>query len=156
MLAMNGVTKIVSEQDVMMITFTDVDCHTALAAALTAFAQNGIVVDMICQSAPHAMTIDFSFTTAQHYFELAMKAIVDYKTSSGDAAPMISRGYSKINLFGEEMVTSCGVAAMALSTLAKAEIDVELITTSDLDISLLVREENEDSALLVLRSAFSV
>ncbi|MEG0167725.1 MAG: ACT domain-containing protein [Ruthenibacterium sp.] len=153
---MNGVSKIVSEQDVMLITFTEADSHTALPAALTAFAKSGIVVDMICQSAPRATTLDFSFTTAQHYFETAMKAIVDYKAAFGGTAPMISRGYSKINLFGEEMLTSCGVAATALSALSEAKIDVELITTSDLDISLLVREENEDSALLVLRNAFSL
>ncbi|MEF9968924.1 MAG: ACT domain-containing protein [Ruthenibacterium sp.] len=153
---MNGVTKIVSEQDIMLITFTDADSHTALPAALTAFAQSGIVVDMISQSAPRATTLDFSFTTAQHYFETAMQAIVNYKATSGGTAPMISRGYSKINLFGEEMLTSCGVAATALSALAQAKIDVELITTSDLDISLLIREENEDSALLLLRSAFAI
>lgn len=117
---MNGVTRISSEQDVMMITFTEADTASALADALTAFAQKGVVVDMICQS-----------------------------------APLISSGYSKINLFGEEMVTSCGVAALALRTLRDAGIEVVLITTSDLDISLLVRGENEDSALNVLRQAFA-
>ena len=55
---------------------------------------------------------------------------------------LVSGGYSKINLFGEEMVTSCGVAARALNALAMAGIEVLLITTSDLDISLLVRSEN--------------
>ena len=49
---MNGVTRISSEQDVMMITFTEADTASALADALTAFAQKGVVVDMICQSAP--------------------------------------------------------------------------------------------------------
>ena len=45
---MNGVTRISSEQDVMMITFTEADTASALADALTAFAQKGVVVDMIC------------------------------------------------------------------------------------------------------------
>jgi len=54
------------------------------------------------------------------------------------ASPLISVGYSKLNLFGEDMVTSCGVAARALNALAMAGIEVLLITTSDLDISLLV------------------
>jgi len=61
-----------------------------------------------------------------------------------------------LNLFGEEMVTSCGVAARALSALAKAEIEVLLITTSDLDISLLVRSENEDAALELLSQTFAL
>ena len=125
---MNGVTRISSEQDVMMITFTEADTASALADALTAFAQKGVVVDMICQSAPRAATIDFSFTMPASYFESAMQTISEYRTGAG-SAPLISSGYSKINLFGEE--------------------------TSDLDISLLVRGENEDSALNVLRQAFA-
>ena len=145
---MNGVTRISSEQDVMMITFTEADTASALADALTAFAQKGVVVDMICQSAPRAATIDFSFTMPASYFESAMQTISEYRTGAGS-------GYSKINLFGEEMVTSCGVAALALRTLRDAGIEVVLITTSDLDISLLVRGENEDSALNVLRQAFA-
>lgn len=151
---MNGVTRISSEQDVMMITFTEADTASALADALTAFAQKGVVVDMICQSAPRAATIDFSFTMPASYFEFAMQTISEYRTGAG-SAPLISSGYSKINLFGEEMVTSCGVAALALRTLRDAGIEVVLITTSDLDISLLVRGENEDSALNVLRQAFA-
>ena len=147
---MNGVTRISSEQDVMMITFTEADTASALADALTAF----VVVDMICQSAPRAATIDFSFTMPASYFESAMQTISEYRTGAG-SAPLISSGYSKINLFGEEMVTSCGVAALALRTLRDVGIEVVLITTSDLDISLLVRGENEDSALNVLRQAFA-
>ena len=54
------------------------------------------------------------------------------------------------------MVTSCGVAARALNALAMADIEVLLITTSDLDISLLVRSENEDSAYDVLKKAFGL
>ena len=134
---MNGVTRISSEQDVMMITFTEADTASALADALTAFAQKGVVVDMPAS-----------------YFESAMQTISEYRTGAG-SAPLISSGYSKINLFGEEMVTSCGVAALALRTLRDAGIEVVLITTSDLDISLLVRGENEDSALNVLRQAFA-
>lgn len=153
---MNGVTKIKSEQNVMMITFTDADCRTSLSEALQLFAENGVVVDMICQSAPRGASIDFSFTTNTDYFETAMKTIKAYQAAAGAAVPLISSGYSKINLFGEEMVTSCGVAARALTALADAQIDVALITTSDLDISLLVREENEDMALAALCSAFAI
>lgn len=152
---MYGVSRIQSEQDIMMLTFTEVDSGKALVKALDAFAKNEIVVDMICQSAPRAHTLDFSFTTSCRYFDAAMQTLAQLKSESA-AVPLISRGYSKVNLFGEEMVTSCGVAARALSALSEAGIDIVLITTSDLDISLLVREENEDSALLALHEAFGL
>ena len=54
------------------------------------------------------------------------------------------------------MVASCGVAARALNALATANIEVLLITTSDLDISLLVRAENEDAAYEVLKKAYQL
>ena len=57
---------------------------------------------------------------------------------------------------GEDMVTSCGVAARALNALAMAGIEVLLITTSDLDISLLVHAENEDAAYETLKKAYEL
>jgi len=151
---MNGVSRITSEQDIMMITFT-AQAAQSLPEVLTAFAEKGVVVDMICQSAPRAATFDFSFTTSAGNFDAAMQTLSAFRAGA-DTAPLISSGYSKINLFGEEMVTSCGVAALALRTLRSAEIEVSLITTSDLDISLLVRAENEDCAVHALRGAFGM
>ena len=54
------------------------------------------------------------------------------------------------------MATSCGVAARALNALAMAGIEVLLITTSDLDISLLVHAENEDAAYEALKKAYEL
>ena len=114
---MYGVSKINIEPSLMMISVQDVEFKgNSLARYLQIFADTGVVVDMISQSAPHGTNIDF----------------------------------------GEDMVTSCGVAARALNALAMADIEVLLITTSDLDISLLVRSENEDSAYDVLKKAFEL
>ena len=98
-----------------------------------------------------------SFTASASDLPLVMKAISAANLDKdAKASPLISVGYSKLNLFGEEMVTSCGVAARALNALAMADIEVLLITTSDLDISLLVRAENEDAAYDVLKKAFEL
>ena len=129
---MYGVSKINIETDLMMISVQDVVFRgNSLSRYLDIFAETGVVVDMISQSAPHGTTIDFSFTAS-------------------------SSGYSKLNLFGEDMVTSCGVAARALNALAMAGIEVLLITTSDLDISLLVHAENEDAAYEALKKAYEL
>ena len=82
--------------------------------------------------------------------------IADNLDKDAKASPLISVGYSKLNLFGEDMVTSCGVAARALNALAMADIEVLLITTSDLDISLLVHAENEDAAYEALKKAYEL
>ncbi len=155
---MYGVSKISVEPGVMMISVQDAAFSAdSLARYLKIFADIGIVVDMISQSAPHGTQLDFSFTASSNDLPMVLKAISAAQLTPGSkAAPLISVGYSKLNLFGEDMVTSCGVAARALSALASAGIEVHLITTSDLDISLLVRSENEDAAYEALRQAYEL
>ena len=151
---MYGVSKISSEQDILLTTFPGAQYSAqSLAEHLNVFAKAGIVVDMICQSAPRGDSVDFSFTTSYDNFAAVMKAI---PAAAKANPPLISGGYSKINLFGEEMVTSCGVAARALAALAEAGVEIALITTSDLDLSLLVRQQDEDAALNALTAAFEL
>ena len=151
---MYGVSKISSEQDILLTTFPGAQYSAqSLAEHLKVFAEAGIVVDMICQSAPRGDSVDFSFTTSYDNFSAVMKAI---PAAAKANPPLISGGYSKINLFGEEMVISCGVAARALAALAEAGVEIALITTSDLDISLLVRQQDEDAALNALTAAFEL
>lgn len=151
---MYGVSKITSEQNIMLTTFPGAQYSAqSLAEHLNVFAQAGIVVDMICQSAPRGAAVDFSFTTSYDNFAAVMKAI---PAAAKANPPLISGGYTKINLFGEDMVTCCGVAARALDALAQNNIEIVLITTSDLDISLLLRQQDEDAALDALRKAFEL
>ena len=153
---MYGVSKINIEPSLMMISVQDAEFKgNTMARYLQIFADTGVVVDMISQSAPHGTSMDFSFTA--YSLPLVMKAISAANLDKdAKASPLISVGYSKLNLFGEEMVTSCGVAARALNALAMAGIEVLLITTSDLDISLLVRSENEDAAYEALKKAYEL
>ena len=151
---MYGVSKITSEQNIMLTTFPGAQYSAkSLAEHLDVFARAGIVVDMICQSAPRGEAVDFSFTTSYANFAAVMKGLPE---AAKVHPPLISGGYSKINLFGEEMVTSCGVASRALSALARENIEIALITTSDLDISLLIRQQDEDAALAALTKAFGL
>lgn len=152
---MYGVSKLTSEQNVMLITFSDAAYSAqSLAEHLSVFAAHHVVLDMICQSAARGGSVDFSFTASYDNFSTVMKAIPAAFSGKDGQAPLISGGYTKLNLFGKEMVTSCGVAARALTALAGEGIEVALITTSDLDISLLVRSEDEDMAFAVLKKTF--
>lgn len=155
---MYGVSKINIEPSLMMICVQDAEFKgNTMARYLQIFADTGVVVDMISQSAPHGTSMDFSFTASSSDLPLVMKAISAANLDKdAKASPLISVGYSKLNLFGEEMVTSCGVAARALAALAGAGIEIVLITTSDLDISLLIRQQDEDTALDALHKAFEV
>ena len=151
---MYGVSKITSEQNIMLTTFPSAQYSAKnLADHLGAIAKAGIVVDMISQSVPRGDKLDFSFTTSYDNFGAVMQAL---PAAAKKDPPLISGGYAKINLYGEDMVTSCGVAARALAALAEINVAIVLITTSDLDISLLLNDEDEDAALAALQKAFEL
>ena len=137
---MYGVSKINIEPSLMMISVQDAEFKgNTMARYLQIFADTGVVVDMISQSAPHGTSMDFSFTASSSDLPLVMKAISAANLDKdAKASPLISVGYSKLN------------------ALAMAGIEVLLITTSDLDISLLVRSENEDAAYEALKKAYEL
>lgn len=150
---MHGVSKISSHENVMLISFTEAT-PAFMVEVLAALAKDGIVVDMISQTAPAGAHIRFGFTASFQYFDAAIKTISQFKENG--PPPMVSGGYCKINLFGEDMVESTGVAARALQALATSKTDVAMITTSDLDISVLIRSEDEDVAIQALTTAFAL
>ena len=81
---MYGVSKINIETSLMMISVQDVEFKgNSLARYLQIFADNGVVVDMISQSAPHGTTIDFSFTASSSDLPQVMKAISVAKSGQG-------------------------------------------------------------------------
>lgn len=149
---MHGVSKITFSESIMLISIQDADA-TTMVSVLKDLADAGVVVDMISQTAPLGSRIRFSFTASFSYFDQALKAI---GTDNNEVSPMISGGYCKVYLYGKEMVDSVGVAARALDALVKQGVDIALITTSDLDISILVRQEDEDMAVSVLEKAFEL
>ena len=95
---MYGVSKINIEPSLMMISVQDVEFKgNSLARYLQIFADTGVVVDMISQSAPHGTNIDFSFTASASDLTLVMKAISAANLDKdAKASPLISVGYSKL------------------------------------------------------------
>ena len=73
---MYGVSKINIEPSLMMISVQDAEFKgNTMARYLQIFADTGVVVDMISQSAPHGTSMDFSFTASSSDLPLVMKAI---------------------------------------------------------------------------------
>ena len=73
---MYGVSKINIELSLMMISVQDAEFKgNTMARYLQIFADTGVVVDMISQSAPHGTSMDFSFTASSGDLPLVMKAI---------------------------------------------------------------------------------
>lgn len=149
---MHGVSRLTVTEDVMLISYSNIDT-LFMVRVLQTLAAEGLVVDMISQTAPVGKRINFCFSASFGDFNAILKALGE---KNMPAAPMLSSGYTKINLFGESMHTQAGVASRGLQALVDAGVDIAMITTSDLDYSLLVHQQDADSAVSALKSVYSV
>ena len=114
-------------------------------------AKAGINVDMISQTAPKGSVNTLSFTVADEHVPQVLAVLNEMNTG---IRPMVSTGNVKIALYGEEMPSKVGVAAGALALLNKAGIDILLITTSEVDISIVVTSADSDAAFAILKREY--
>ncbi len=126
----------------------------AVSQVLSAFAERDINVDMISQTAPQGGEVRFSFTLSDRDLGAALTTL-GQMSGERRLSPEILPGNSKIAFYDPNMVRTPGAAARVLSLLAGANIPIMLITTSDVDISILVSSHDVDDALHLLDAAYA-
>ncbi|RPF48507.1 aspartate kinase [Hydrogenoanaerobacterium saccharovorans] len=154
---MNGVSKLSVSDDIALVTFNKIGADLKfISAVFTDFANEGINIDMISQTAPTGDFVSVSFTVASEDLIKVLALTNKYKKQYPDIKPLVSSNNSKVQLFGEEMRNMEGVAAKAISTVASADAHVLMITTSEVDISLLVTDYNLEQTVELLETEFGV
>ena len=144
---MYGISQLSSEQNIMVVAFPAVrQSEGGPAGYLSPFAEAGVNMDMICQGLPQGDVAAMSFTTSYDNWSIVMRTLPQVTAGKSGPAPLISGGYTKLTLFGQEMPNLCGVASRVMEVMAAAQVD----------ISLLVAAEDEDTALEALRKAFGL
>ena len=109
-----------------------------MAGVFSDLASAGINVDMISQTAPQGRTVDLSFTIPSCDLLAVLDILNHFREAHPSVRPMMSNGNCKIQLYGDQMRELCGVAASVVSAVAQSGADLMLITTSEVDISLLI------------------
>ena len=151
------VTKISYANHVTLITLASLPCSSkAVADVLTAFAEGGINVDMISQTAPQGGTIRLSFSVSDEDLSRALSILGGLREKCRELTPEILPGNCKIAFYDAQMVNTPGVAAKIFAMLSLAEIQVMLVTTSDVDISILVSDHDLSDVLHLLSGTFGV
>jgi aspartate kinase len=150
----SGVTHDVSEAK---ITIEQVPDRPGVAASVfRALADDGVNVDMIVQNVSTAGHTDISFTVPRT--DLQKTAVVMDKVVVDTEA----RGYrsdaevGRVSLVGAGMKTHPGVAAKMFETLADEGINIEMISTSTIRISCVVRDSDVEPAVRTLHRAFGL
>ena len=101
-------------------------------------------------------TADVSFTIDSKDLVRTLSIVQRFRVQYPNVRPSVSSGCCKIQLYGEEMRACPGVAAQAFRLVSEQTGDIRLITTSEVDISILIAEHDLPAVLENLRAFFQV
>jgi len=137
------------------ITLQRVPDRPGLAAQIFGpIAGAHIVVDMIIQNASEDGTTDLTFTVPKADHKKAL-AIVEKTAAAVEAKGVkVDTDIAKVSVVGVGMRTHAGVAAKMFEALAREGINIEMISTSEIKISVVIEAKHADLAVRVLHDAF--
>ena len=122
-----------------------------------ALAKHAINVDMIVQSSTIDNTsTDITFTIPETDLKIAQQVIKDIKNKIGFLKFTSDTNVVKISVVGNAMRTQSGIANTMFETLAKNQINIHVISTSEIKISVLISSEYKELAMRSLHSAFGL
>jgi len=128
------------------------------AAIFQAVADAGTNIDMIVQNVSTAATnrTDISFTLPKTDGRVAMEALSGVQDRVGFESLRYDDGIGKVSLIGAGMRSHPGVSARFFAALAEAGVNIELISTSEIRISVIVRADDVDTAVTAVHRAFDL
>ena len=141
------------------ITLTGLPDRPGIAGRLlTALAEANVNVDMIIQNEPQTDgdRADMSFTVPRDDLPAARDALERMQEELGFGAVQADEHMGKVSIVGAGMKSHPGVAARTFSVLGEAGVNIEMISTSPIKISCVVREEDVQTAVRELHTAFEL
>ena len=153
-LVVSGVT---SDKNQARITLKMVPDQPGVAAKIfSPLAEAGIVVDMIIQTSPTNGRNDITFTVPKTDYDRTIAVSEEIVTRLGADNVKGKVDIAKISVIGVGMKNHSGVAAKMFATLADENINIRLISTSEIRISCVVDEKYAELAVRVLHAAFGL
>jgi aspartate kinase len=141
------------------ITIVGVPDRPGVAAAIfQTIADAQINIDMIVQNVSALTTglTDISFTLPRSDGQVAVSTLKRIQKEIGFQNLIFDDGIGKISLVGAGMRSHPGVSATLFSALAEANVNIEMISTSEIRISVVVRENDLEKAVKAIHSAFGL
>ena len=151
------VSGIAFSRDEAQVTITGVPDRPGNGyAILNRVSEAHIVVDMIVMNAPRAGVVDFSFSVPRDEYEQAME-LTRAAAAEIDAGDVLgSPNVAKISVVGVGMRSHAGVATTMFETLAREGINVRMVSTSEIKISVLIEEKYLELGVRSLHEAFGL
>ena len=154
------VTGVASDKNTAKIGIFDVPDTPGIAAKIfERLGQANVNVDMIIQSATRNKKVnDISFTIPKNDLHYAVDVIDSLQEEMGFGEVVCADDVAKVSIVGAGMVSSPGVAAKMFTTLSNEGINIEMISTSEIKISCVIKNygENVNKAVCSLHDAFDL
>jgi aspartate kinase len=150
-----SVAGVACDRDQAKLTVVRVPDRPGVAARIFGpVAAASIVVDMIIQNASADGTTDLTFTVPQTDYEKARRILEDVRGEIGAAEVRGDLDLAKVSIVGLGMRTHAGIAARMFEVLAREGINVQMISTSEIKISVVVAAKYAELAVRVLHDTF--
>jgi aspartate kinase len=153
------ITAVTHSTDEARVTLLGVPDHPGIAGRIfTALAESNVNVDMIIQNEPvsDGAEADMSFTVPRTDLRAAHEALDPIIGELGVGSISDDPDMGKVSVVGAGMRTHPGVAAKVFHTLGERGINIEMISTSPIKISCVVRADRLDEAVRALHEAFDL
>lgn len=151
------VSGIAYDRNEAKITIRDVPDRPGMAAKIFGVLdEKQISVDLIVQNLSRQGTTDLTFTVAQSELRVAHEAIRQVAAAIGTGEVEFDEDVSKISIVGVGMRNHSGVAARMFAVLGAEGINVQMISTSEIKVSCVIRSEHTDRAVRALHTAFGL
>ena len=139
------------------VTVENVPDRPGVAATIfRALADEGVNVDMIVQNVSHGARTDVSFTAPKQDLPIIGPVVERVVKEVGAAGFVLDDGIAKVSLVGAGMKTNPGVAAAMFQALSNEGVNIEMISTSSIRVSVVVRAADADRAVRAIHAKFSL
>ncbi len=153
-LVVSGVTH---DKNQARVTITDVPDQPGVAAKIfSPIAEAGIIVDMIIQNTDQGGKTDMTFTVPKSDYKQTLEFSNRVAKEIGAKEVRGDDDIAKVSVIGVGMKNHSGVASVMFNTLARENINIILISTSEIRISCVIEEKYAELAVRVLHTAFGL
>ena len=151
-LLIKGVTK---DVNIARISAMGVSDQPGIAFRLfSLLAKHKVSVDIILQSVGRDGTQDISFTVASKDADEVVRLLEERKDTLGLKSVICDPNVAKVSIVGAGMETHAGVASRMFEALGEANINIQMIATSEIKISVLIAEDEANKAVAAIHRSF--
>jgi len=149
------VSGVAYDKDQAQVTLVGVIDEPGVCASIfTPIAEKRILVDMIVQNPSKEGRTDITFTVARADLEATLKLLEGLKAAIGYKALLFDKNVSKVSVIGVGMRNHSGVAASAFRALRDENINILMISTSEIKLSCLIEDKYTELAVRTLHQTF--